>query len=184
MATSRDVEVTSYLSARLPALRRVALLLCQDRHRADDLVQAACVKLYVHWTRVASADNIDAYVQTIMVREYLQETRTSWARRVSLTGRPPDRPAAAADLDRSLDLQAAVAALPPRQRAALVLRFYCDLNVDQAARVLGCSPGTVKSQTFKALGSLRGALGHGPPHHDSTRPPAQVRAPGEVTDHA
>jgi RNA polymerase sigma-70 factor (sigma-E family) len=184
MTTPRDVEVTSYLSARLPALRRVALLLCEDWHRADDLVQAACVKLYVHWTRVASADNIDAYVQTMVVREYLQESRTSWARRVRLAAQPPDRPAVAADLDRSLDLEAAVATLPPRQRAALVLRFYCDQNVDQTARILGCSPGTVKSQTSKALSSLRGALGHDPPLPGGTRAPGQIRATGEVTDHA
>lgn len=184
MVTHREVEFTDYVSARLPALRRVALLLCQDRHRADDVVQATCVKLYVHWGRAAGADNIDAYVQTMLVREYLQECRTSWARRVSLAGRPPDRPAAPADLDRSLDLQAAVAGLPPRQRAALILRFYCDLNVDQAARVLGCTPGTVKSQTSKALASLRGALGHDPPPPGSAVPEPPVRTSGEVTDHA
>ena len=70
--------------------------------------------------------------------------------------------AAAVDHDAVLDLLAAVAALPPRQRATLVLRYYCDLNVDQAAEVLGCSPGTVKSQTAKALGAVRRALGPAP----------------------
>ncbi len=184
MTTHRDVEFTQYLSARLPALRRVALLLCQDRYRADDLVQATCIKLYVHWARAAGADNIDAYVHTMLVREYLQESRTNWARRVILNGQPPDRPAAPADLDGSLDLQAAVGALPLRQRATLVLRFYCDLNVDQVARVLGCAPGTVKSQTAKALGSLRGALGHDPPPRGSTRPEPPARPSEEVTDHA
>ena len=58
-----------------------------------------------------------------------------------------------------LDLRAAVAALPTRQRATLVLRFYCDLNVDQSAEILGCSPGTVKSQTARALAAVRRALG-------------------------
>jgi DNA-directed RNA polymerase specialized sigma24 family protein len=61
-----------------------------------------------------------------------------------------------------LDLRAAVAALPPRQRATLVLRFYCDLSVDQAAQILGCSPGTVKSQTARALEAVRRALGPAP----------------------
>jgi DNA-directed RNA polymerase specialized sigma24 family protein len=65
------------------------------------------------------------------------------------------------DHDVALDLRAAVAALPARQRATLVLRFYCDLNVDRCAEVLGCSPGTVKSQTARALETVRRALGPG-----------------------
>ena len=63
-----------------------------------------------------------------------------------------------ADQDAALDVRGALAGLPPRQRATLVLRFYCDLNVDQAAQVLGCSAGTVKNQTAKALAGLRRAL--------------------------
>jgi DNA-directed RNA polymerase specialized sigma24 family protein len=80
-------------------------------------------------------------------------------KRVSLSGGVTDAPAAAVDHDAVLDVRAAVAALPARQRATLVLRFYCDLNVDQAAEILGCSPGTVKSQTARALGAVRRALG-------------------------
>jgi RNA polymerase sigma-70 factor (sigma-E family) len=151
----RDAEFAEYVSARLPTLRRLALLLCQDWHTADDLVQAAIVKLFLQWPRAKGADNIDAYVRAIVVREFLHDRRTSWARHVRLTDQMPEVAAAAADSESSLDLQAAVAALPPRQRAVLVLRFYCDLNVDQSASVLGCSPGTVKSQTAKALNSLR-----------------------------
>ncbi len=70
----------------------------------------------------------------------------------------PIWPGGARDHDTALDLRAALAALPRRQRATLVLRFYCDLNVDQTAHVLSCSPGTVKSQTAKGLRSLRLAL--------------------------
>ena len=80
-------------------------------------------------------------------------------KRVSLSGRVADSPAAEVDHDAVLDLRAAVAALPARQRATLVLRFFCDLSVDQAAEILGCSPGTVKSQTAKALAAVRRALG-------------------------
>ena len=83
-------------------------------------------------------------------------------KRVSLSGGVSDSPAAAVDQDVVLDLRAAVAALPPRQRATLVLRFYCDLSVDQAAQILGCSPGTVKSQTARALEAVRRALGPAP----------------------
>jgi len=67
--------------------------------------------------------------------------------------------------------RAAVAALPTRQRATLVLRFYCDLNVDQSAEILGCSPGTVKSQTARALDSVRRALG--PPDAAGLRQPGR-----------
>jgi RNA polymerase sigma factor (sigma-70 family) len=101
---------------------------------------------------------VDAYARAVLVHEFVHERRSSWAKRVSLSGGLADRPAAAVDHDAALDLRAAVAALPPRQRATLVLRFYCDLNVDQSARLLGCSPGTVKSQTAKALDALRRAL--------------------------
>ncbi len=158
LSGSRDAEFTEYVEARLPALRRLAMLLCQDWQRADDVVQATITKLYVHWSRARAADNIDAYVRTILAREFLHEQRSGWMRRVSLPGVVPDSPAAAADHDAVLDLRTAMASLAPRQRAAVVLRFYCDLNVDQSARVLGCSPGTVKSQTSRALDALRRAL--------------------------
>jgi RNA polymerase sigma-70 factor (sigma-E family) len=159
MTAERDAEFAEYVRARLPSLRRLAVLLCQDWHRADDLVQAAITRLYVHWPKAKAADNIDAYVRTIVVREFLRERRSSWTRRVTLSGQLPDRPSESHDADTTIDLQAAIANLPGRQRATLVLRFYCDLNVDQSAQVLGCTPGTVKSQTAKALDSLRRTLG-------------------------
>jgi RNA polymerase sigma-70 factor (sigma-E family) len=154
MTSRHDGEFADYMTARLPALRRLAFLLCQDWHRADDLAQAAAIKAYTHWARAARADNTDAYVNAILVREFLHERRSAWTRRVSLT-EPPETPAIQTDHDVSLDLQSAVLALPPRQRAVLVLRFYCDLNTFQTAEALGCTPGTVKSQTAKALDSLR-----------------------------
>ena len=161
MTSQSDREFADYIAARLEALRRLAFLLCQDWHGADDLAQAAAIKAYMHWARAARADNTDAYVNAILVREFLHERRSGWARRVSLT-EPPELAASQADHDGSLDLQSAVAALPPRQRAVLVLRFYCDLNIYQTAEALGCTPGTVKSQTAKALGSLRRVIGGAP----------------------
>lgn len=155
MTSPRDAEFADFVAARLPSFRRLAVTLCQDWHRADDLVQAAITKLYVHWPRARAAGNTDAYARAIIVREFLTEQRSGWVRRVSLRGDVPDAEATRPDADAALDLRAALSGLPPRQRATLVLRFYCDLNVDQAARVLGCSPGTVKSQTAKALESLR-----------------------------
>jgi RNA polymerase sigma-70 factor (sigma-E family) len=156
----RDIEYSDYVSARLPSLRRLALLLCHDWQRADDLVQAAIVRLYVKWAKAAAADNTDAYVRTILVREFLHEHRSGWARLVRLGDElPAEQAAPVVDRDAVLDLQAAIAALPPRQQAALVLRFYCDLSVEASAQILACSPGTVKSQTSRALGTLRRLLG-------------------------
>jgi RNA polymerase sigma-70 factor (sigma-E family) len=158
VTAQRDADYTEYVESRLPALRRLALLLCQDRHRADDLVQQAVIRVYLHWGKASAADNTDAYVNAILVREYLHDRRSGWTRRVSVTDELPAEPILTADRDGLMDLQAAVAALPPGQRAVLVLRYYCDLNVDQTAAALGCSTGTVKSQTSKAVAALRGRL--------------------------
>ena len=166
----RDAEYTEYVAARLPSLRRLAGVLCGDWGRADDLVQATLTTLYVHWGRVRTATHPDAYARAVLVREFTRERRSVWARRVSLSGQVSDCPAAAADHDAVLDLRAAVAGLPPRQRATLVLRYYCDLNVDQAAQILGCSPGTVKSQTARALEAVRRALGPAPDLSREARP--------------
>jgi RNA polymerase sigma-70 factor (sigma-E family) len=158
LTSGRDAEFTEFVASRMPTLRRVAYLLCQDWHRADDLVQLAITKLYVNWRRASVMEHTEAYVRTILVREYLSERRTGWARRVSLDAELPERLSTQPDHDGELDLRAALAGLPPRQRATIVLRFYCDLTVDQAADALGCTPGTVKSQTAKGLAALRLAL--------------------------
>jgi RNA polymerase sigma-70 factor (sigma-E family) len=160
----RDADYTEYVMARLPSLQRLAAVLCNDCQSADDLVQATLTKLYVHWGRVRAASHPDAYTRAVLVREFFQQQRSAWTKRVKLSGRVHDTPAAAVDLDAVVDLRAAVAALPARQRATLALRYYCDLNVDQTAEVLGCSPGTVKSQTAKALEAVRRTLG--PPEAD------------------
>ena len=158
MTSQRDADYSEYVEFRLPALRRLALVLCQDRHRADDLVQQAIIRVYVHWAKASAAGNTDAYVNAILVREFLHERRSGWTRRVSVTDQVPEAPILTADRDGLMDLQAAVAALPRGQRATLVLRYYCDLNIDQTAAALGCSTGTVKSQTAKALTALRSRL--------------------------
>ena len=187
--TAHGDEFAGYAAASIPSLRRLALLLCRNWHDADDLVQAALAKLCQHWHRAAAADNTDAYVRAILVREFVRGRRTAWSRRVSVTDQPPQIRAPAADLDALLDLQAAMAALAPRQRAVLVLRYYCDLDVAQAAEVLGCAPGTIKSQTAKALATLRRTLAHSS-EPATTRRPAPTQPAGrtgcsdEVPGHA
>ena len=131
----RDAEYSEFVAARLSSLRRLAGVLCGDWQRADDLVQATLVTVYVRWGRVRAAAHPDAYARAVLVREWLRERRSGWGRRVRLGGPVAEAAAAGADPDVVLDLRAAVAALPPRQRATLVLRFYCDLTVEQA---IGC----------------------------------------------
>jgi RNA polymerase sigma-70 factor (sigma-E family) len=148
-----------FVSSRLPWLRKVAFLLCQDWHRADDIAQAAITKLYVHWRRASRADNLDGYARRVLVREFLSARRTAWVNRVDLTAGPVgDGAVMDADPAMRMAVRTALVDVPPRQRAALVLRYYCDLSVEETAELLGCSTGTVKSQTSRGLGSLRRAL--------------------------
>ncbi|MER7849928.1 SigE family RNA polymerase sigma factor [Kitasatospora sp. NPDC096077] len=155
---TRDAEFTEYVASRAGWLRKVAYLLCGDWHRADDLVQETITKLYVHWSRASRADNLDGYARRTLVNTFLAEQRTSWWRRTVRTDVDPESAVAALDLEASLDLRRALAALPPRQRATVVLRYYCDLSIDQAAEALGCSSGNVKSQSSRALEALRNTL--------------------------
>ncbi len=159
MVARRDAEFTEYIATRLTSLRRVAYLLCQDWDRADDLVQSAITKLYVHWGRARADGHADAYARAIVVREFLSERRSGWARRVTVGTPVPDISEPVTDRDAALDVRSALAGLPPGQRATLVLRFYCDLSVEESARVLGCTAGTVKSQTAKGLSSPAASAG-------------------------
>jgi RNA polymerase sigma-70 factor (sigma-E family) len=157
MSAGNEDAFRGFALSRRPALRRTAFLLCGDWHQADDLVQTALVKLYVAWPRVRAGEP-HAYVHQILVRCFLDERRRPW-RRESLVeiadhGGPAERPHE--DL---LDLRAALARLPRRQRATLLLRFWLDLSVAQTADALGCSQGTVKSQTARAVTTLRELLG-------------------------
>jgi RNA polymerase sigma-70 factor (sigma-E family) len=156
--TVKYADYVEYVQGRLTWLRRVAYLLCQDWHAADDLVQVTITRLFVHWARARRMDNLDGYVRTILVRAFLGERRAPWGKRVVLTGFTPEAAAAGSDREAALDVRDALLAVPPRQRATLVLRFYCDLDVEQAAVALGCSAGTVKSQTAKGLANMRRLL--------------------------
>ncbi|MFC1437489.1 SigE family RNA polymerase sigma factor [Streptacidiphilus sp. N1-10] len=153
-----DGDFIAYITGRMLWLRRVAFLLCQDWHQADDLAQTAITKLYARWPKVRSTERLDGYLRTILVNTYLSERRTPWWRRVTLHQQLIDHAAFDTDIAASVDLREALASLPPRQRAAIVLRYYCDLSVEQTAHELDCSPGTVKSQTSRGLESLRQAL--------------------------
>ncbi|TYB69253.1 SigE family RNA polymerase sigma factor [Nonomuraea sp. PA05] len=158
-----DEEYTTYVRGRLSWLRKIAYSLCQDWHRADDLVQTAITRLYVKWRRARAADDLDAYVRVVLIRVFLAEQRKGWFSRVRLAPATSHQPVEHGDRDTAMDLRRALAAVPPRQRATLVLRFHCDLSVEQTAHALGCSTGTVKSQTARGLATLRAMLGEPEP---------------------
>jgi RNA polymerase sigma-70 factor (sigma-E family) len=159
MRDASEEEYVEYVTARIPALRRLAYLLAGDEHRADDLVQQTITRLYVKWSRAKAADNLDAYVRTMLVRTYVDERRLGWAR-VRLFRDAPEPPPYQNDgiEDRQV-VRAALRQVPRRQQAVLVLRFFYDLSVDDVAEMLGCSTGTVKSQTARGLATLRRLLG-------------------------
>ncbi|AUI59293.1 SigE family RNA polymerase sigma factor [Amycolatopsis sp. BJA-103] len=157
----QDRDYVDYATTRLPWLRQTAYLLTQDWHRADDVVQTAFTQLYRHWKRASQVENLDGYTRTILVRSFLGERRR-WGSRVRLMAEPPDHAGGEPDHAGRVAVRTALATVPPRQRATLVLRFYCDLSVEQAADVLGCSPGTVKSQTARGLDALRRVLADTP----------------------
>ncbi|HEY8371859.1 MAG TPA: SigE family RNA polymerase sigma factor [Pseudonocardiaceae bacterium] len=162
MKSKHEQQYVEYVRHRIPWLRRLGYLLCQDWHRADDLVQTTITQLYVHWKRIHRIGNLDGYARTTLVRTFLSEKRRAWSSRVDLvpeitdSGLPHERSTEHC-VDR-LTVRQALATVPPRQRATLVLRFYCDLDIEQTAAVLGCSTGTVKSQTSRGLDALRRAL--------------------------
>jgi RNA polymerase sigma-70 factor (sigma-E family) len=167
----RDSEYVEYVSARLPALHRAAYLLCGDGHRADDIVAATTMVLYRHWRRAKDANNIDAYVHRILVRKFLEERRLHWARVRLMPDLPEQRRAGSsvswpdASPERGVEqrdlLRDALAQLSRPQRTVLVLRFACDMSVDQVAAVLRCSTGNVKSHTSRGLAAMRRVLGVG-----------------------
>lgn len=150
-------QFAEYFRVRAQPLRRLAYSLCGDWHTAEDLVSATFVRLYRHWPRVRD-ETVDAYTRRILVNAFLSDRRAR--RRESLMADPPERPVGAPDPAEGLALRRALAGLAPRQRAAVVLRYYEDLPVAEVAALLGITEGTVKSQTARAIQSIRGAL-HG-----------------------
>lgn len=157
MRAQRESNYVAYVTGRLPVLRRVAAQLTGDPHRGDDLVQQAITKLYLRWRAAEQASNLDAYVYKILLRAYLDERRLAWSR-VELGSTGPDEATPAVDVESRILLRTALAQLPPRQRAVVVLRYLADLSVDDVAEVLGISAGTVKSQCSDAVASLRRLL--------------------------
>jgi RNA polymerase sigma-70 factor (sigma-E family) len=159
----RTAAFREYVAAdRGRLLRTARLLTAGDEHLAEDLVQTALTRLYVAWPRVTRTEGPGPYARKILVNAFIDETRRPWRRHELAAAEPPERAAVepvAAALPADSAVLAGLAALPPRQRAVVVLRFLLDLDVQATSRALDCSEGTVKSQTSHALAKLRDLLG-------------------------
>ncbi|MFI6760358.1 SigE family RNA polymerase sigma factor [Micromonospora sp. NPDC050417] len=158
-----EEEFREFVAARSAALLRTSYLLAGDWATAEDLLQTALTKTYLAWKRLGEIEAVEPYARRVLVN-----TATSWWRRRWHGERPtevlPERPAPD-QIEEQLERDALwrhLRTLPARQRAVLVLRFYEDMTEAQTAAMLNISPGTVKSQTFRALNTLRRRLGAEP----------------------
>jgi RNA polymerase sigma-70 factor (sigma-E family) len=156
-----DVSFEDFVRARAGSLLRTALLLTgQNRAEAEDLLQVALERAYRHWPRICKAGEPERYVRAILANA----SNDRWRRLARRPEQPmpdgypgpaiPDRTTEIADRDYLLR---ALAALPPRQRAVLVLRYFDDLGEAEIAQQLGCSLGSVKSHAARGLARLRAA---------------------------
>ena len=148
-----------FVAARWTALYRTAYLLTASHADAEDLAQTALVKTYLAWPKVLAADSPDAYVRRILTNVFLSGRRPLRVVKEQLTDQPPEVGTASLENHDRLALWPHISALPPKQRAVIVLRYYEDLSEQQIADTLGCSPGTVKSTASDALRSLRSRIG-------------------------
>lgn len=151
-----EQEFEGFVAARWRPLLRAAWLLSGNWAAAEDLVQSALAQVWAHWPRVRAAAEPDAYVRRMLTHQFLGQQRRRSSGELP-TGVVPESgvPDAAADVDRRLALTRALRELPPQQRAAIVLRYFQDLSLEQTAAALGCTVGTAKSQTSRALAKLR-----------------------------
>jgi RNA polymerase sigma-70 factor (sigma-E family) len=160
-------DFEDWLSAHEGALQRTAHLLTGNVHAAQDLVQNTLAQLYKRWDRIRGVDNLDAYARRALVNEFRTAWRRPGRRGELLMEVVPDRPAPhAPSYDGSREaVWSFVCSLPPKQRIVVVLRFYEQLTEVEIAQLMGISVGTVKSQSSRALASLRAAL---PDHPEIT----------------
>ena len=151
-------EFIEFATVTSPRLRNTAFLLCGDWHTAEDLAQATLARVFLSWRRISRKDAAHTYATRILVNIYLADRRRKRVSEV-LTARLPERGVQPQAPETRMVVLDALAALPPKARAVVVLRYWSDLSVEQVATVLGCSAGNVKSQSARALDRLRILLG-------------------------
>lgn len=159
MQDDDKVDFEKFMAARWQPLVRAAYVLTGNQQDAEDIAQTALTNAYSVWPRIRKADDVTVYVHRILINVYRTARRRKRIHEV-LTAALPERnstaaSAASATVHERDEIVQALALLTPRQRAVVVLRYLQDLTETQTADALGCSVGTVKSQTSKALAKLR-----------------------------
>ncbi|MFD9128678.1 SigE family RNA polymerase sigma factor [Kitasatospora sp. NPDC059571] len=157
------LDFDEFASSRARRLFHVAYLMCGDFHQAQDLVQTTFAKLYAAWARLQRSvpdTGMDAYARKVLLRTYLSHRRLRRSGEFAV-GAVPDLPAGdgGGSTDLRLTLLSALRLLPPRNRAAVVLRYLEDYSVEAVAEALGCSVSAVKSLNTRSLARLRELLG-------------------------
>ncbi|MDR3083571.1 MAG: SigE family RNA polymerase sigma factor [Streptomyces sp.] len=158
---ARDEEFRRFMIGRWRPLMRTAFLLTGERHAAEDLVQSTLERVYTAWRKVDAADDPEAYVRRVMINMHARRHRKKLKEFLApksdsaLVREEADRGDRIAQADDRGALLEALAQLPTRQREAVVLRYWEDLTETQTAHAMGCSVGTVKSNTAKGISKLR-----------------------------
>ena len=160
MKARDEAEFTEFAAITVRRLRRTAYLMCGDWHRAEDAAQDALVKVYRRWSRIERKDNLNGYAHRCVVTAVLDQSRKPWRRErlVETDEQVAPWSDGAGTVDDRLLVVQALGALPPSQRACVVLRHYADLSLEQTADILGIGTGGVKSQTSRGLARLRELL--------------------------
>ncbi|MEV5963128.1 SigE family RNA polymerase sigma factor [Kribbella sp. NPDC051952] len=159
MKSETESDYVDFVTHHANGMFRTSYLLCGDRRRAEDATQEALLRLYRIWPKLQRKDSIVAYARKVVVSTTLDGLRRRSSTELvggdtyfTAEADPTDH---VSRLERRLIITEALAGLPERQRACVVLRYFDELSVDETAEVLGCRPGTVKSQTLRALEKLR-----------------------------
>jgi RNA polymerase sigma-70 factor (sigma-E family) len=152
-----EEEFRQFVAARMETLRGLAFLACGDWQLAEDVVSTCLAKLYVHWGRVSSPER---YAARMVVRAVVDESRRPWRRERSASHALPEvvQPDMSDVVADAIRVRRALRQVPAGQRAVLVLRYYADFTIDEAAEALGLRPGTIASQTARGLATLRRLL--------------------------
>ncbi|WP_457029486.1 SigE family RNA polymerase sigma factor [Kitasatospora sp. P5_F3] len=156
------MEFEEFASTRARRLFQIAYLMCGDWHQAQDLVQTTLAKMFTVWGRLRRGRDepgLDAYARKVLLRMYLSERRLRRSSEIVSAELPERTTEGGGGSDLRLTLVAALARLPPRNRAVVVLRYLEDHSVEAVAELLEVSPGAVKSLSTRSLGKLRDILG-------------------------